>query len=126
MDKEVYINILDSTLLPFIERLFPNSHKFTQDNGPKHTSKAAGQWMEDNRVNWWKTPENPQILKPIKNVWHELKEYIRRDAKDQGWACGWHLCILEHSRYAEVHEYIKHLCKVIPKVIELNGAATGY
>ena len=35
--KELYTNILDVTLLPFIRDAWPDGHKFMQDNDPKHT-----------------------------------------------------------------------------------------
>ena len=81
MKKEHFVNILNSSLLPSISLLYPNGHRLMQDNDPKHTSGYASQWMVDNGVNWWKThPESPDI-NPIENLWHELKEYIRREVK---------------------------------------------
>ena len=52
-----------------------------QDNDPKHTSCAAQRWMEDDGVNWWRTPAESPDLNPIENSRHELKEYIRREVK---------------------------------------------
>ena len=54
-----------------------------QDNDPKHTctSKYAGEFMTDNGINWWKTPAESPDMNPIENLWHELKEYIRREVK---------------------------------------------
>ena len=67
--------------LHFIKDVYPDGHKFLQDNDPKHTSGYAKQWIEDNGVNWWKTPAESPDLNPIENLWHELKEYIRREVK---------------------------------------------
>ena len=48
-----------------------------QDNDPR----VARAFFEDNGVHRWKTsPESPDA-NPIENLWHELKEYIRREVK---------------------------------------------
>ena len=52
-----------------------------QDNDPKHTSRLARQFMNDNGVYWWKTPPESPDANPIENLWHELKEYVRREVK---------------------------------------------
>ena len=83
MKKELYVNILEESLLPFIHNTYPEGHKFMQDNDPKHTSNYAKTWMEEKGVNWWKTlPESPD-LNPIENMWHELMEYIHREVKPE-------------------------------------------
>ena len=78
MNAVLFVDILDKTLVPFIERVYPEGHKFMQDNDPKHTSVMAREWMEEKSINWWKTPAESPDLNPIENLWHELKEYIRR------------------------------------------------
>ena len=72
-------------------------------------------------------PESPN-LNPIENLWHELKEFIRWEVKPKTkdelvsgilrfWAT---------VDFVKCQKYIQHLDKVIPKVIKLNGDATGY
>ena len=44
-----------------------------QDNDPKHTSRAAKAFFDQNGVNWWHTPPKSPDANPIENLWHELK-----------------------------------------------------
>ncbi len=59
MNVPLFINILKETLLPFIKDVYPESHRFMQDNDPKHTSRLARDFYDDSNVNHWKTPQSP-------------------------------------------------------------------
>ena len=78
MDRFLFTEILERTLVPFIESNFPDSHRFMQDNDPKHTSIYAKDYLVNNGINWWKTPAESPDLNPIENLLHELKEFSRR------------------------------------------------
>ena len=128
MDADRYIEILRTTLLPFIHAQYPDAHRFMQDNDPKHTSRKAREFMEQNGINWWVTPPESPDCNPIENLWHELKEYIRREVKPiirqeliDGITRFWATVTAEKCT-----KYIHHLRKVLPKVIDLDGAATGF
>ena len=99
-----------------------------QDNDPKHTSRKVQDFLAEKSINWWKTPAESPDCNPIENIWHELKEYIRREVKPrtkeqlvQGIQEFWATVDVQKCQ-----KYIHHLRKVIPRVIELNGDATGY
>ena len=128
MDAPVYVNILQQTLLPFVRSMYADGHRFMQDNDYKHTSKLGKSFLRTYDINWWKTPPESPDLNPIENLWHELKEYLRREIKPKskdelvdGIVQFWGSVSGEKCR-----KYIRHLHKVIPRVIELGGAATGY
>ena len=128
MDAPLYIQVLQQTLLPFLQQTYPEGHRFMADNDPKHTSNEAKDWLTANGVDWWRTPAESPDCNPIENLWHELKEYNRRVVKPtnkqqliNGIQQFW-----ETVSIAKCVKYINHLKKVLPKVIELNGAATGF
>ena len=98
-----------------------------QDNDPKHVSRKAKDFF-DRYVNWWRTPPESPDLNPIENLWHELKEYLRARIKPRnldeliaGIKEFWMTVDAQKCQ-----KYIGHLQKVIPRVIEVQGDATGY
>ena len=123
-----YCDILEDTLLPFVRKVFPDGYRFQQDNDPKHTSNYTKEYLVKESINWWKTPAESPDLNPIENVWGSMKYYLRHHYKPTNVA----------TLQAGIKEfwmrltpnvcrrYIDHLNKVIPKVVEVNGAASGY
>ena len=128
MNAALFVQILDRTLLHFIRDRLPDHHKYMQDNDPKHTSRLAQSFLADNDVNWWKTPPESPDLNPIENLWHELKEFLRREVKphNKQELVDGILRFWKTVTIAKCRTYIHHIHKVIPKVIELEGNATGY
>ena len=117
--KELYIQILDQTLLPFIRDVYPESHRLMADNDPKHTSGAAQTFLEEMGIFWWQTPAESPDLSPIENMWHELKEYLQREVKPtakqelvNGIQVFWRTVYVTKCK-----KCIRHLCKVIPKIV---------
>lgn len=123
-----YCSILEAGLLPFLKDVYPEGHRFQQDNDPKHTSRYAKEYMKEKGINWWRTPAESPDLNPIENVWASLKYYLRSQYKPRdleslidGIKSFW------KSMTPKVcQRYIGHLHKVIPKVIQVEGAASGY
>ncbi len=102
--------------------------QFMQDNDPKHVSRCAKSFMEEHGVNWWRTPPESPDLNPIENLWHKLKEHLRAKVKPMNQS---ELVDGIESFWATVNrekctKYIRHLRKVIPEDIEVQGEATGY
>ena len=78
-------------------------------------------------MNWWPTPPESPDINPIENLWHEM-EFLRREIKPkrkdeliEGIETFWQTVDVSKCR-----KYIRHLRKVVPKIIEYKGGATGY
>ena len=129
MDAEFYVRILQQCLLPFLQRNFAGKeHRFMQDNDPKHVSRRARAFFDENHINWWRTPPESPDLNPIENLWHELKEHLRAKVKprNQNELVAGIKSFWTTVDSAKCTKYIHHLKKVIPRVIEMQGDATGY
>ena len=61
MDADLFCNILETTLVPFIRERLPD-HRFFQDNDPKHTSRRAQTFFEEHNINCWRTPRRVLTL----------------------------------------------------------------
>ena len=129
MDADLCCNILETTLLPFIREKLP-VHRFMQDSDPKHTSRQAKAFFEENNINWSPTPPESPDLNPIEDMRHELKFYLESKVKPRTkqelvdgikkfWE--WKVTPLKCTKY------IDHvLYKAIPAVVEAQGAATKF
>ena len=129
MDAKGYVDILSNSLLPFIRTVYPDGHRLMQDNEPQHTSRRAQKFFEDEGVHWWKTSAESPDCNPLENLWHEMKEFVRREVKPtcqldlvRGIKKFWedHVCV------AKCQKCILHLRKVLPRVIEREGGPTGF
>ena len=121
--------ILQVGLLPFIQDVYPDSHRLYQDNNPKHRSKCIADFFEENGVVWWPAPPESPDLNPIENIWGSLKQFLKNSYKPsnlaelkQGVEQFWSTLTPEVCQ-----KYISHVSnKVIPKVIEVRGEPSGY
>jgi len=127
-----FSKVLKKGLIPFIRSKFPNHHKFQQDNDPKHRSNFIKKFLEDNNIEWWKTPAESPDLNPIEKVWGSMKNYLRNkhfrklenrnfEGLKQGIKAFWQTLTPKVCR-----KYIRHIHKIMPIVIQNKGDATGH
>ena len=110
MDATFFIEgVLRPHLLPFIESVYPDGHRFMQDNDPKRTSRLVRDFYKTAGINWWRTPPESPDLNPGNELINGIKTF---------WGT--------RVTTAKCNRYIDHLKKVAPKVIERGGCASGY
>lgn len=117
-------SILGEKLLPFIRQVYPNSHRFQQDNDPKHTSRLAQQFMEENGINWWRTPPESPDLNPIEKLWKELKDYVS-NVRSKEELIGKIEEFWEGLTPERCQDYINHIHETMEKVIQADGGPSG-
>ena len=55
MNAPLFVSILRASLLPFLRDIYPDSHRFVQDNAPKHCSKLVRKFYKEEGISWMPT-----------------------------------------------------------------------
>src|SRR3979490_1208343 len=131
MDAKQYVEILDDHLLPSIEEsgIAEGDCIFQQDNDPKHTSRKAINWMEENDITLldWE-PQSPD-LNPIVHLWHHIKlQLCKYEAPVTGvWQIWERVAEVWNAIEPEVcQKLIESMPRRVEAVIKAKGGNTKY
>ena len=80
MNADQYVSILEDHMLPSLKDSGISGEEviFQQDNDPKHTSKKAKKWMEDNNITLLDWPAQSPDISPIEHQWVHLKRELSK------------------------------------------------
>lgn len=78
VNAQKYQHILETSLLPSAQELFPNEdYLFQQDGASCHSAKSTKNWFGNNNIKVLSHPASSPDLNVIETVWHKMKQYLR-------------------------------------------------
>lgn len=127
MTKEIYLEILETIMLPYAEENMPLRWIYQQDNDPKHTAYVVKAWFAQHNVEVLDWPSQSPDLNPIENLWKDLKSRIsnkKTSNKNALWE------EIQKEWYATPVETCRKLIDSMPRrckaVLKNNGYHTKY
>ncbi|CAF1082677.1 unnamed protein product [Brachionus calyciflorus] len=130
LDSEKFQHLLNISVIPFVKANYPFSHRIYMDNDPKHTSESTRTFLKNSCLNLLTAPPQSPDINVIETVWANLKynlfTYEKPQSKEQLVNSAikfWN----EKVTFEFCNRLIDKISKkVIPKIIELKGKASGY
>lgn len=115
-------------MVPFINESLPDYHMVHMDNAPAHTALTTQEFWDCNWLNYRPASAQSLDLNPIELAWNDLKYWLGktwRPLTKAGLIIGIEVFLRDRVTVEYCNRKIDHLKKVIPKVIQFRGKATG-
>lgn len=122
-----YVHILNSVMLTLTEEEVPIKWEFMQYSDPKHPSKLANKYLQQNKINVMEWPSQSPGLNPIEHLWGILKRRIgdcKTKKKDELWSKiqrEWYSIPVETCA-----ELVNSMGRTVEAVINNKSATTKY
>jgi hypothetical protein len=131
MDAEQYVAILEQGLLQSMEDsgIPEGDIIFQQDNDPKHTSRRAQIWFEEQEIKLLDWPAQSPDLNPIEHTWGHLKRCLSGyESAPTGVHQLWERVVEQWGKIDEeqCQKWIESMPRRIEAVIKAKGAHTKY
>ena len=131
MDAEQYVTTLEGALLQSMKDsgIPADDVIFQQDNDPKHTSRRAQIWFEEQDIKLLDWPAQSPDLSPIGHTWGHLKRCLSGyERAPTGVHQLWDRVVVEWGRISveECQKWIESMPRRIQAVIKAKGGHTKY
>ena len=131
MDAQQYVDILEEHLGESVDKLGMEMEDFIfqQDNNPKHPSKKAQKWFQDNGIQLLDLPAQSPDLNPIEHLWSILKKRLNAyDTPAKGMWELWERTVKEQDDMGkeECQKLIESMPRRLEAVIKAKGGHTKY
>ena len=111
MDAKRYTDVLEESLLPFLEELNPEGATFQQDGASSHRAIHTKKWLYNNMVSTMIWPACSPDMNPIENLWSQLSRTVSQGGR-------------QFDEFDDLREAIFHAWDIIP-LERLQSLATS-
>lgn len=124
-----YLFILESNLLPYIDRHGRDEMIFMQDNAAIHTARVVQEWFAEQQMTTLPWPAKSPDLNPIENLWGILTREVYKENKQYSSKHELRAAVMQ-AWAAIDNDTIQSLINSLPKrcveVIQVEGKAIDY
>ena len=131
MDAEQYMVILEEGLLQSMKEsgIPEDDIIFQQDNDPKHTSRRAQKWFEEQDIKFLDWPAQSPDLNLIEHTWNHIKRSLSSyKSASIGVHQLWERVVVEWGKISveECQKWIDSMPRRVEVVMKAKGAHTKY